>query len=197
MLAHYVRGGCWWYSSRGWTFPSIVCKFWCRVTTAEEQSGKMASGMKVLMKKRCVKELTFIDTCWMLMETKQRMWAQWDSGWRQWSDTRATFRVALHRCQLMKWAHINRSQAMNLYGAECQIQCDGNGVGKVEISQNLCQSYHFNQLKAMKLLLISYSCNNGSGYSHKHLTLCCYRIWNLITVFLPTNTIPSNVISIP
>jgi hypothetical protein len=65
-------------------------------------------------------------------------------------------------------AHINRLQARNLYGEECQIQCDGNYVGNVEIS-----SYHSvitlinsSQLKAAKSLLISYSCNDGTGYSH-------------------------------
>ena len=25
MLAHNVRGGCWWYGSRGWNFPPISC----------------------------------------------------------------------------------------------------------------------------------------------------------------------------
>ena len=26
-------------------------------------------------------EVTFIDVCWMFMETKQWMWVQWSSGW--------------------------------------------------------------------------------------------------------------------
>ena len=25
MFVHYVRGECWWYDSRGWTFPPIFC----------------------------------------------------------------------------------------------------------------------------------------------------------------------------
>jgi hypothetical protein len=57
MLAHDVRGGRWWYGSRGWTSPSpIVCKFCCRVTAAEEQFYKMASDMEVHTKQRCVNE---------------------------------------------------------------------------------------------------------------------------------------------
>jgi hypothetical protein len=32
MLTHEVRGGCWWYDSKGWTFQPVVCKFCCRAT---------------------------------------------------------------------------------------------------------------------------------------------------------------------
>jgi len=33
ILAHNIRGGCWWYSSRGWTFPHhYAVPFCCRVT---------------------------------------------------------------------------------------------------------------------------------------------------------------------
>ena len=28
ILAHDVRGGCWWYGSRGWTFPPILRYGW-------------------------------------------------------------------------------------------------------------------------------------------------------------------------
>ena len=59
--------------------------------TANGQSDKMASDMELLMKQRCVTEIslcgkklhqvTFIDTYWKFMETKHWMWAQWGSGW--------------------------------------------------------------------------------------------------------------------
>ena len=56
---------------------------------AEEQAVKIAYDMEVHMKQRCVIEilymeknvlLTFIDTCWRIMEIKQRMWAKWGIG---------------------------------------------------------------------------------------------------------------------
>jgi len=37
MLAHGIRGGCWWYSSRGWTFPPIFCYFCCHVTDGSRE----------------------------------------------------------------------------------------------------------------------------------------------------------------
>jgi hypothetical protein len=40
-----------------WTFPPIDCKFCCRVTAAEEQSGKMASDMEVRRKQKCAIEI--------------------------------------------------------------------------------------------------------------------------------------------
>ena len=49
-----------------------------------------ASDMEVYLKQKCVTEfplwgkkwhpLTFINVCWMLMVTKERMWAQWGGG---------------------------------------------------------------------------------------------------------------------
>jgi hypothetical protein len=32
MLSHDVRGRCWWYGSRGWTFPPIIFNSCCRST---------------------------------------------------------------------------------------------------------------------------------------------------------------------
>jgi len=51
--------------------------------TAEGQSDRMVSDMEERMKQRCGTEflhpkkwhpLTFIDACWVVMETKQWMW---------------------------------------------------------------------------------------------------------------------------
>ena len=54
---------------------------WCCCVT---DGSRWASDMEVWMKERCVTEchpLTFSDACWMFMETKQWMWAQWGGGW--------------------------------------------------------------------------------------------------------------------
>ena len=85
---HDITGGCWWDGSRGWTFPQIfhymllLCDRW-------QQRGSMLVQY-VLTVKVCYgsysiqkqwSPLTFINTCWMFMETKQWMWALWGSGW--------------------------------------------------------------------------------------------------------------------
>ena len=61
-----------------------------RQMAAEAQTHKIKPNMKLDMKKRCIIEflhekklhpLTFVDTCWMFLETKQWMSAQWHVGW--------------------------------------------------------------------------------------------------------------------
>jgi len=88
LLAHNVRGGCWRYGSRGWTFLTIfyymllLCDRW-------QQRGSLTEwrftwkcvwnkGMSLnsSMPRRWY-PLTFIDSCWTFMETKQWIWAQW------------------------------------------------------------------------------------------------------------------------
>ena len=90
MLAHDIRGGCWWYGSRGWTFPPIFTHVVVWQMAAEGHPDTMASDMEVHMKQRCWIEflhaekmhpLTFINICWMFMETKQWMCAEWGSVW--------------------------------------------------------------------------------------------------------------------
>ena len=89
MLACNIRGRCWWYGSRGWTFPTtfgyilLPCERW-------QQSGSL---IKCHLTCKCMKQmrvtkflhaekmalLTFIIACSMLMEIKQWMWEQWDA----------------------------------------------------------------------------------------------------------------------
>ena len=52
---HNIRGKCWWYGWRGMSLNSSMRKKW--------------------------HSLTFTNTCWTFMETKQWMWAQWWGGW--------------------------------------------------------------------------------------------------------------------
>ena len=48
--------------------------------------------------------LGFVDTYWMFMETKQRMWAQWGSGWC--ISAMATATVGrFHWCRLLQEQH--------------------------------------------------------------------------------------------
>ena len=90
MLANNIRGGCWWYGSRGWTFQYSLKFVAMWQMAAEGQSGKTASDVEVCMKQRCVTEfyhvkkwhlLTFTSICWRFMEPKQWMWVWWGGGW--------------------------------------------------------------------------------------------------------------------
>ena len=92
MLAH-IRGRCWWYGSRNWIFPPIfpyillLCDRWQQRGSLTEWHLKWeciwskGESLNSSMWKKKWPPLTFIDSCWTLMETKQWMWAQWDGGW--------------------------------------------------------------------------------------------------------------------
>jgi len=92
LLAHDVRGRCWWYSSKVWVFLSIfhymvlLCNRWQQGSSLTEWrlTWKRVWSKAVSLNSSMQKQwhsLTFIDTCWTLMETKQWMGAQWGGGW--------------------------------------------------------------------------------------------------------------------
>ena len=72
MLAHDFRGRCWWYGSRGWTFPPISHSMpllwtkWCLMWRCMWSKGVPLNSS--LRKKW--HPLPFVDACWMFMETK-------------------------------------------------------------------------------------------------------------------------------
>ena len=92
MLACDIRVGCWWYGSRGWTFLSIFHYTWLTCDRWQHRGG-MRKWCLIweCVRSKCVSPnssmwkkwhpLTFINTCWTSMETKQWLWAQWDGGW--------------------------------------------------------------------------------------------------------------------
>jgi len=92
MLAHDIRGGCWYYSSRGWAFPPNISSHVVAVwqMAAEGHSDTMCLIWKcrwtkgVLLNSSMRQKwhpLTFIDACWTFMETKEWMWTQQRGGW--------------------------------------------------------------------------------------------------------------------
>ena len=107
-LAHNIRGRCWWYDSRGWTFPSIFHYSLLLCDRLQQKSSltewnltwervwSKGVSLNSSMRKKW-HPLTFIDTCWVSMETKQWMWAQWGSGGalQQWQQQ--------HERQAMIW----------------------------------------------------------------------------------------------
>ena len=91
MLAHNIRGRCWWYGRRGWTFLPIdhymllPCDRWQQRGSVTEYHltwkcvrSKDVSLNSSLWKK--LQPLTFTQDCWMFMESKQWNWAQRGGG---------------------------------------------------------------------------------------------------------------------
>lgn len=85
MLTHDIRGGCWWYSRRGWSFPYSITFCCCAAggsRGAVWQKGMWYGSVYVSLNSSLWKKwhpLTFNNTCWVFVETKQ--WMQWNSGW--------------------------------------------------------------------------------------------------------------------
>ena len=160
MLADNIRGGCWWYSSRGWTFPPILCYIlllcnrwqqrgslteWC-LTWKHRWSKGVELNSSMWKKKH---PLTLIDICWTFMETKQWVWAQWGGGWcfsaavtAMWNTSPVPDSHALsHCCHSTKWralksAYLHYDQG-TVYRAEYQLQYVGKDGSNAGISQCL------------------------------------------------------------
>ena len=92
MSAHNIRGRWWWYGSRGWTFLPMFCYILLPFDTWQQKDSltkwhltwkcQQSKGLSLnsSMQKKW-HPLTFVNVCWIFMETKQWMWAQWGSGW--------------------------------------------------------------------------------------------------------------------
>ena len=63
MLAHNVRGGCWWYGSRGLAFLPIFPLHFVAMfqMAAEGQSDRITSEMEMCMNQRCVIEFLHVE----------------------------------------------------------------------------------------------------------------------------------------
>ena len=91
-LTHDIGGGCWWYGSRGWTFPPashyglLLCDGWQQRGSLTKWrltwNCKWSKGVSLnSFMQKAFHPLAFIDTCWTFLESKQWMWAQWGDGW--------------------------------------------------------------------------------------------------------------------
>ena len=88
---HKIRNRCLQSGSRGWTFSAIFqhillpCNRWQQRDSLTQWHltwtcvGNKGVSLNSFMSKNW-HPLTFVDACWMLMETKQWMWPQWGGG---------------------------------------------------------------------------------------------------------------------
>ena len=96
-LAHDITGRCWWDGSRGWTFLPTSHYIlllggnrgavWQNGIWYGSADGANMSSNSSMQKK--LHPLILIKSCWMFLEAKQWMWAQWEVGgafqqWWQW-----------------------------------------------------------------------------------------------------------------
>ena len=63
--------------------------------------------------------LTFIDACWMFIETKQRLWAQWGGGWCISAVTTVTWKTG-H--VLDSHAHLSHHKMKNVLNSSYKIE---------------------------------------------------------------------------
>jgi len=122
MLAHNIRGGYWWYSSRNWTFLTIFhyillpCNRW-----QQRDTGKKASDVEVHVKQKC----QWIPLCgkhcthWYSLMTSECL-RRPNSGCEHREAEGSAF---------LQW------QQGTVYGAGYWLQCIGNDGGNVGISQ--------------------------------------------------------------
>jgi len=120
MLAYDIRGRCWWYGSRGWTFPAtshsvlLLCDRWQERGSLTKwrltRKHVWSEGVSLISSmQEKLHTLTFINACLTYTETKEWMWAQWGSDWcvsaiwQQQHEGQATFRMAMHSCHTTKW----------------------------------------------------------------------------------------------
>ena len=113
MMAHNVRGGCWRYGSRGWTFPPIL-RYMLLLHDRWQQRGSLSKwcltwkyhwrksmSLNSSMRKKW-HPLTFINISWTFAENNQWMWAQWGSGW---CVSAVATAVNLHWCRCLWVQH--------------------------------------------------------------------------------------------
>ena len=123
MLAHCIRGGCWWYGSRGWTFPPVFC------STTVTNGSKAAVWQDCAWhggayEEKCVTEFLHVENMaaigihWWLLNIYRDQTA--DVGTvRQWvvcfssgeSKIQSMFWISVHSCHIMK---ISESQSASL-----------------------------------------------------------------------------------
>jgi len=103
MFSHNIRDGCWWDVSRDWTFP-LVFHYMLLPCDRRLQWGSLREwcltwkwgwmkGVECSMWKKW-HPLTFINTSWTFMETKQLMWAPWGGEWYVATVTAATWKAS-------------------------------------------------------------------------------------------------------
>jgi len=87
-LVHDIRGSCWWYGSREWTFPPIPryiflpCDRWQQRGTLTQWhlTWKCVWSKGVELNSSMQKEKSPLDACWMCMEAKHWVSTQWGRG---------------------------------------------------------------------------------------------------------------------
>ena len=87
LLAQRSRGRCWWWGSRGWTFP-LIFRYMLLLCNRWQQRGTLTQWKWIWSKELSFNSFTWKkmasiyihDACWMATETKLWLWAPWGSG---------------------------------------------------------------------------------------------------------------------
>ena len=140
MLAHHVRGWCWWYFSRSWTSPPIFCYVLLPCNKRHQRSSltEQCLTWKFIWSKGALTKFphTGINcTWWHSSVLAECLWGP-NSGcehrevvrgafqlWSQWHERQAMIRMVMHSCHISKW---KSSRSAHL----CESANDGDYVEK-------------------------------------------------------------------
>ena len=161
MLAHDIRGRCWWYGRRSWTFSPIFC-YILLSCNRWHQRGSLTKGHLTWTYIWCkgvslnysmwekLHSLTFIDACWTVMKIKKWMWAQWGSGWCVsavvtvvWNTSHVQDGCAQLVHHKMKYIFISSFTRIGQWGWLCwkRVFCSWGFALSVSV---ICRSFHGN-----------------------------------------------------
>jgi len=179
MLAHNIRGSCWWDDSRGRASPPtspcmlLLCDRWQQRGSLTEWCLMWKCGWSKSVELKKWHPLTFFNACWMFAETKQWMWTQWGGGWCILAVTTATV-GHLHSTDFYK----HSMQALVHHCQKC-IACCGDYVEEIMFC-----SWEFVQSSAIVLFVIISMEINRRHYFQSNLCICGSR-WFLFTQCSP------------
>ena len=153
MLAHRIRGGCWWSGSWHWTFPSVFHY----MLLCDRQGSKGAAWQCLRWKYRWSRSvslnssmwkkwhaLALVSACWAFMGTKQWMWAQGGGGWCV-----SAVAAAIWKMSYVPDSHVQLSHHKKSWSAHPSRSANGGHCAEKQCS------WEFSPSNAVAVLLIS------------------------------------------
>ena len=126
MLIHNVRGRCWWYGSRGWTFPPtfhcilLLCDRWQQRGSLTEWylTWKCVWSKDVSLNSSVQKKRALINIHQHMLNIYRCEHSEAVGGVfqqrQQRHERQATFKMAKHSCHTTKWKSVSISSSMQM-----------------------------------------------------------------------------------
>ncbi len=159
MLAHNIRGGCWWYGSRGWTFPPIshykllllLCDRW--------QQRSSLTEWRLIWKCIWSKGASLKSSMWKTWHPLTLVWHLWKSNRGcEHSEGRGVVSAILSSFKVLTSFHLIKKKSE-------------------KVNKMFRQAFQSCELKEIILFacLIMLLVSNGISFSHMCLCLAWYK----------------------